>query len=161
MNVLIQQINVNWTKKSRGSPQSVRRNAVPEYLSVNSFSEDPGVQLQQIYFYESNDFKLPDISQSRFINENQQRQMGFHFIENNEKLLISVWGAGGNIRELTELEPNSWMRSVSNGRTVSFDNAIVYFKVVYNIFYGMEHKANELFRSKSPAMIDNQERIIR
>ncbi|MCK5726967.1 MAG: hypothetical protein KAH22_09105, partial [Thiotrichaceae bacterium] len=130
-------------------------------ISINEVLPNKEVQLQKIEFSEYNDFKMPTVSPFKIINENQQRQIGFHFQENEEKLLVSAWSVSGNVRKLTELAPNSWLRTLCNERTISLESTTSYYRLVHNIFYGSASKAGELFRSKKPTMIDDLERIIR
>ncbi len=156
MDIVILHIETFWTKKSRGNPGATKRNSVPESCVAGEVLEINGVQVKEVKYSEYSNFVDPIISDYRSINENQQRQMGFQFDAVDDRLLVSKWKYSGRLSKVGYLDPESWLRVVTNERT-PLEHTWGYHKHVYNIFFGNAANIDHILVSKSPLKIFNME----
>ena len=157
MNTVIQHIETYWTKESRGNPGATIRNSVPDTFPIGSPPETLGVFLNEIKYSEYSNFKSPTVSDFRYINENQQRQLGFKFENSSGELLVSKWNYSGHLKTIGTLKPNSWLKVVTNER-VSLEYTWAYYKHVYNIYFGKAYNLSDAFSSQKPTTVLNTEK---
>ena len=160
MDTLIQIIKTEWTKKSRGNPGATLRNSVSNYYPV-SIPSVSGITLQQVNYFESNDFKEPHLKEEKAINDNQLRQIRLELNEESNALKVMFWGTPirqsyGKAKTIASLPINSWLQIIGNAR-IPYEDTTGYNKYVYNIFYGTKEKANEIVGNSKPIKVYNEE----
>lgn len=161
--IAIQFITVHWSKKSRGAPESAKRNAVAEAFSLpaTSIFDDKGIYLHQVKIFESQGFQEPDESINNPINDTTLRDINLELLNVDDKLVIYYWGdlkrpSYPNRKQVFTLTAGLSGRIISNGR-FSSESTWYYQKHVYNIYYGRDKLANSLFNQRQPDFIFNDE----
>ncbi len=152
MAIIIQLIEVFWTKESRGAPQSTIRNAIPEHYPLGSYEFGEEVYLQYVKYSEYDNFKKADVRRIRSINENQQREMrlSFQMHENTVEVLTSLELYGEERgKRIGVLKKNSWLRVVNSFRQATL-SSWGYHKLTYNIFWGRPNKFDEVVSRQEP-----------
>lgn len=161
MTVIVQVIKVTWTKKSRGNPGASLRNSVSERYPFNFEVGDKPVYLQEIAYSEFDDFSNPIEKGFRSVNDNQLREIGLEFLQENDILKVKFWGVPikrqySLLKNIGDLEKNNWLKIIGNVR-VSWEYTWAYHKYVYSIFNGVGIKVNEVVKMKAPTIIFNDE----
>ena len=161
MNIIIQHIETQWTKKSRGNPAATLRNSIPESFSFNGVPSHKGVQLQKINYSETDNFAEPKISDFKAINDNQLRALGLELEESDGKALVRLWGtpwrgSPGISSKVGVIPDGKWLRVITNERT-SWEHTWVYYKHVFNIFYDSANKLIDGVVHQEPIIIHNAE----
>ena len=155
MDVYIQKIRVEWTKESRGEPLASIRAKVPEIVSSQPLPNSGGIQLEEVFFYEVNEFHSPTIKPVKTINEHQLRQLGLEFGMSDETLIIYQWKDHYR-KKLTGLRQNQWMRLITNRRH-PLEHTSGYYKEVINIVFSEMHKVQDILKTKTyQALLDKQ-----
>ena len=166
MSIIVQLIDVEWTKKSRGMPAAKMRNAIPEtFPFVANNLDDDAVYLQNVNYYEYDAFKAPRIKDTIKINEFQQRQNQLSFINNGLDIYVLSFGLpfrkeDGKAKNIGSLSNNSWLRIIGYSR-VSGEDTWYYHKYVFNIFRGNAVMFDEVLNSQKPKVIFKYESNLR
>jgi len=147
MLVIVQEIKVSWTKKSRGGEGSVQRNTVPEVFilpPVQPVKYDDVLIHQQIRFGESNDFDMPngELKTEKF-EVNTRSEFGCLSLRfKPAQLEIQYkygWSCTGAPRRDDHpwtrfLDAGQWIQMIYNGRFNSgWESFWTYHKTVFNI----------------------------
>jgi hypothetical protein len=148
--IAIQEINVIWTKRSRGGSAAQRRNAVPEALALaipTLPAEMPfALVREQFIFNEAKDFTQQHFpADVEAFPAKKQLKMGCVEIILRDGRLDAIYTyttycAGAPRRDLhprtaLQLEAGQWGQLMYNGR-FSFEEDWNYRKTVLNIAYG-------------------------
>ncbi len=153
MHLVVQIITVEWTKKSRGAPQSATRNSIPESLPIIGYSPADNA-IQTITFTEFNSFKSPRNIWRNDLNDSQFREHGLSFEKDGADLNLGYWGSPfrvsrQSVKILGTLKHNSYFRICTNGR-IAWEDTWAYRKAVYNIAYTKHIPASDLFTKREP-----------
>lgn len=162
--ILIQRLVTIWTKKSRGAPGSIRRNAVPDaiVLPVNRFAGTRFTLLEHdVIFHERSEFENPQEKSSVFDSLGQQGRKKFGCVEVSKTdggLQVS-WSydsrdAGLPDRARTQADSalglNSWARVVFNGRySMDWEGGWWYEKKVVNVGF-FSTLSETVFKDSAP-----------
>ena len=146
MAIYIQKIQTNWTKTSRGNPNSTLRNNVPEKLPFETKIRRDLVFLQEIIYNEGK-FTEPSNTTISEINEIQIREQRLGLNDINNQLEISFWTENKIKKKVGIINFNSWCQIKTN-RRFPMEDTWGYYKIVYNIFYGEINIAPDIVRSK-------------
>ena len=161
MQTLIQLIETQWTKQSRGAPGSVARNAVPEVIRFPETLIPHPVLFQHAVFVEHQEFAPPAASEFVCFSADDSSKYRLTICHQDAVAEISLFGTpftqtSGRPTNVVRLEPNTWLRIVGN-RRVSEDWGWTYRKFVYNIVHAPSGDANALMASKAPvACVDHE-----
>ena len=161
MQTIIQIIETQWTKKSRGAPAASSRNAIPEVLPIpDSDLEHPAV-LHHVVFSEHTNFIPGACSRVTCFSEHDSTKWRICVTPSGRGLEIQFFGTPfaqttGRATESILLEANTWLQIVAN-RRISQEDGWAYRKFVYNIFYGRLSDANPLLTSMAPVFRLNHE----
>jgi phenylalanine-4-hydroxylase len=159
MAIYIQKIQTNWTKASRGNPNSTLRNSVPEKLPITTTTQVDSVFLQEIIYNEGKFTKPSKIKLSE-INEIQIREQRLDLNEINNQLEISFWTENQIKKKAGIINFNSWCQIKTN-RRFPMEDTWGYYKIVYNIFYGEIYKATDIVRSKKKEFDKDYQTLLR
>ncbi len=146
MNIYLQKIRTDWTKKSRGEPLASKRHQVPQLWPVQLTSTESGMLLQEILFSETTGFQKPVKEASRTINNHQVRQLGLEFENEGDMLIVFQWKRDYR-KELTRLNQNQCFRLITN-RRVPLEHTSGYYREVINIFFGELSKAHDILKTQ-------------
>jgi len=158
---IIQIIETQWTKKSRGAPAASARNAIPEVLPIpDSGLAHPAV-LHHILFSEGTNFLAGACSGLACFSEHDSTKWRVRITPSGGELEIQFFGTPftqttGRATESILLEANTWLQMVAN-RRISEGDGWAYRKFVYNIYYGRRSDANRLLASTAPVVRLNRE----
>ncbi len=160
MDIIIQLIQTEWTKRSRGNPGATLRNSVPDTLplvvpTVNNIS------LQQVLYSERQRFIEPRISESKGIDSDQLRKLRLELEACSETLEVKFWGtlmrpSYSKAKSIATLSKNRWLQIIGNAR-IAFEDTTGYRKYVYNIFYGEAAKANDVVNGSKPMIVYDEQ----
>ncbi|HZT41228.1 MAG TPA: hypothetical protein VFA07_03520 [Chthonomonadaceae bacterium] len=159
--VIIQQIHTLWTKKSRGGPGAVQRNAVPEVAKVPLQQvqvSEVSLLLHRLTYRESKGFSCPYECQE----ENPSVRpilVGCVTIDHGEDIIVASFrytmecgGApyrGGKQKTL-QIGTNEWGQIVYNGRFApEWEGDWWYEKMVVNVGL-FEPPSNSVFTRSKP-----------
>ncbi len=161
MSIIVQIIDIEWTKKSRGAPQATLRNSVPESLPFGKHDLGQGVFVQSIRYSEIDAFTDPVVKKPRLVNEQKQREMKLGFVNDQNIVEVSTWGIPlrnehGKEKLVGTLNESMWLRIIGNVR-VSLEHTWAYHKYVYNIYYGKAVIFDEVVQKTKPQTIYRDE----
>ncbi|MEM7534793.1 MAG: hypothetical protein AAF639_21625 [Chloroflexota bacterium] len=162
MSIIIQRIDVEWSKKSRGAPNSTLRNQVAETYPLGHTYLEADVYLQRIQYGEYNYFWKPVVSGIVPINKHDLRQNQLRLEVYKQKLDVFSWGIP--LREeysreklIGTLVPDSWLRIAGNVRQ-SRESTWYYRKYIFNIFFGASNMFDCIV-SKNEPIIDYRDEV--
>ena len=162
MCIIIQLIDIQWTKKSRGMPLAKLRSSISENYSFGSYQlDDEAVYIQNINYYEYHHFEKPIISEPKKINEYQQRQNKLNFLNNGFDVDVLNFGIPlrrdyPKVKNIGSLSNNSWLKIVGNVRVHS-EETWQYHKYIFNIFRGNSLSFDEVIASQAPKAVYRNE----
>jgi len=156
MSIIIQRIDVEWSKASRGAPNSTLRNQVAEIYPIGPASLDGGIYFHSVQYRERNRFQLPTVAEIVSINENNLR---------NNKLRIEVTARAAKIfswgiplrpdypkeKRIGTLSQDSWLRIAGNARR-SGESTWYYHKYIFNIFFGVSDFFDKIISGVPPVV---------
>lgn len=151
---IIQLIETQWTKKSRGAPAARLRNAIPEFLPIPDSSLANQVLFHHVVYSEHNDF-LPGVhSKVSCFSESDSTTWRVCVCPSERGSEIQFFGTpftqtSGRATDTVLLEVNTWLRIVAN-RRISEEYGWAYRKFVYNIICGRISEANSILASAGP-----------
>jgi len=172
--ILIQRIMTVWTKKSRGAPGSVRRNAVPDavILPLRRFPQNDFVLLEhQITFHENTGFENPSEAASvlQSLGEQNAKRYGCVNVHSTVDGLQISWnyepldaGLPDRTRAnwTSSLSLNRWVRVTYNGRySLDWEGGWWYEKKVVNIGL-FDNPTERVFLEANPIMILDRTAIL-
>ena len=159
--IVLQQIHTIWTKKSRGGPGAVQRNAVPEVAKIplqQVRSSDVSLLLHRLTYHEREGFSHPH----ERLEENlsvKPLQIGCMTIDYGEGILIASFrytrecgGAPerGWMRKTLQIGLNEWGQIVFNGRfSPAWEGDWWYEKTVVNMGL-FDQPSNSVFTRSQP-----------
>mgnify|MGYP000485751723 CR=1 FL=1 len=154
MSLIVQLIDVEWTKKSRGAPNATLRNAVPNQYQLDPVNIGSGSYLHKIEYSEYSNFEKPMVKPLKSMNENQLREIQLSIESNGQSVDIYSWGiplrkAYPKQKLVGQLTKGTWLRVTGNAR-VSWETTWAYHKYTYNIFFGDAIKFNEVIKNNKP-----------
>ncbi len=130
--IIIQHIKTKWTKKSRGMPDSIKRNAIPRVMDIPYIycSEDEFL-IHEISSYEDDNFLLSDSTTTTKIYKNRKNNKYWTFSFEPKDDILSVFFRytyfehGSPSRHtskeaICKLKINEWVSIHINGRFTSF-----------------------------------------
>jgi len=149
------------TKDSRGAPNAIIRNAVPEIFPIGFIELDQGIYLQKIMYSESDQFSKARTKEFKKINENQIRELKLGIdLSLEQTVQISIFPPfqknSKKEKPIGQLSKNNWLKIVGNERS-SLEYTWAYKKYVYNIFYGEAHRFDETLQKVKPVVFYKQE----
>jgi hypothetical protein len=155
MITVIQVINVEWTKKSRGAPGSVKRNSLPEEMLVMSKENhwsDNSILINKYFFSEFEHFKNPKTIVKIFHSKDYSSPPFSVIIEAGYAKLVYRKKIDYHIKEVTlEIQKNQWKRVRYNYMYSDFDTGEWnYVKEVVNVAF-IEHFSSNIFISVKPS----------
>ena len=161
MQTIIQIIETQWTKKSRGAPAASSRNAIPELLPIPDFDLEPPALLHHVVYSERTNFSSAACSGPACFSEHDSAKWRVCVVPSERGLEIRFFGTPftqttGRATDIIHLEANTWFQNIAN-RRISQEDGWAYRKFVYNIFYGRGSDANLLFTSTAPIFRINHE----
>lgn len=162
MPIVIQLIDVYWTKASRGAPRATLRNAVPEQFAIQRRLPDDCISLQRVAYRERDDFAYPREQWTDYLSVNDILRLGLSIEAKRDTLEVCFLGnpLGASLpkeKQVGTLTWNSWLRIVSNAR-VATEWTWTYHKYAYNIFHGDGTKFDEFSRNFAPVTIFRDEK---
>ena len=154
MSLIVQLIDVEWTKKSRGAPQATLRNAVPEHYPLESVELGLGSYLHKVEYSEYSNFEKPSVKPLKKINENQLREIQLSIKPEDQSIDVFSWGiplrkTNDKEKLIGRLTKDTWLRIIGNVR-VSWESTWAYHKYTYNIFFGEVKNFNDVVKNKKP-----------
>ena len=154
MILTVQLIVVEWTKRSRGAPESSFRNAVPECYPI---VEHPSacLSIQEVRYSEFGQFRDPGFKWRTDLRERQIYDLRLDIKKERDALSIGFWGH--QLRErypcpkrVATLPNGSYSRIRANAR-YSWEDTWAYQKHVYNIAWTEDAPPQNLFSQSDPA----------
>lgn len=162
MPIVIQLIDVYWTKASRGAPRAALRNAVPEQVTIQRRLPGDCIDLQRVSYMERDGFAHSIAQWTENLNETDVIRLGLRMEAKRD--ILEVWFRGNPLgtsfpkeKRVGILTWNSWLRIVSNAR-VATESTWAYHKYTYNIFLGDGSRFDEVARDCSPITIFRDEK---
>ena len=154
MQTIIQVIETQWTKRSRGAPGAHKRSAVPNLFTVPYFELAESVVLQHVVFSEYEDFE-PAATEgivSFSANDSTKWRICVHTSERGSE--IQFFGMpfthiSGRPEYVGLLEANTWLQIVGNRRFAE-EHGWAYRKFVYNVAFCHAMAANTILRATNP-----------
>lgn len=157
--ILVQAIETQWTKASRGAPAATHRNRVPEAVDLPAALPDLGERsyvLQHVVYSESDGFQAPwykpvtaTAAMAAFHFACIRVAYAHQFVRVDFEW-YSVKGVPRRpeIHDRHTLQPGQWGRVRANGR-FSFDDTWGYFKWIINIGFFAQVPTN-VFTTTNP-----------
>jgi hypothetical protein len=147
--VLVQKIVTIWTKKSRGSPGSIRRNSLPQAVALplgQRNIENYALLEHTVVFHERSDFQDPrnDLTTTDILDIHRALRIGCVLVERERLGLRVGWkydGSDAGIPDRSKTPQgavnvglNSWARVVYNGRfSLDWEGGWWYEKKIVNV----------------------------
>lgn len=158
---LIQLIETHWTKRSRGAPGAVARNAVPEIVRLPAITHSDLVLIQRAAFSEHDQFAHPATQDFAPFTPADSSQYHLEISHQDGAAKVRFFGTpylttSGRPASDALLMPDSWLRIIANVRLSTHDSWS-YRKFVFNIVHAPSGDANALVASQPPvACLDHQ-----
>ena len=92
MTAIVQLIEVQWTKASRGAPAAVIRNSVSDRFPLSVEIDEEGIFLQHISCRESEGFRIPHDRSLKAVHDLQLSKIGVRCTEIDNTLKICYLG---------------------------------------------------------------------
>lgn len=152
MSAVIQLIEVQRTKASRGAPAAVVRNSVSDRFPMNTKIDEKGFFIQHISCRESEGFRIPHDRKLKALDDLQLSKIGLRCAKIEESLEVYYLGLPLLLpkeKRVGVLGRNTWLRIVTNFR-VAQETTWAYHKYTYNIFFGEASAFNEVVLLREP-----------
>lgn len=160
MTAIIQLIEVQWTKASRGAPAAVTRNSVSDRFPLSVEIDEEGIFLQHISCRESEGFRVLHDRRAKAVDDLQLRKIGLRCAEIDNSLKVCYLGLPLLLpkkKSVGVLGRNTWLRIVTNFR-VAQERTWAYHKYTCNIFFGESNAFNENVLLREPQCTFNAEK---
>lgn len=153
MHTIIQLIETQWTKRSRGQPGAAVRNSVPEVVPFPANTPVETVLFQRLVYSEPG-FVQPVLASIAPLSPEDADKWRISVLQTDLSAEISFFGipfteTSGRPTKVIRLDCNSWFQIVGN-RRVDEGWTWGYRKFVYNVFHGEASLANEIVATVNP-----------
>ena len=158
---LIQLVETHWTKRSRGAPGAVARNAVPQVVRFPAVTRSEAVLIHRASFSEHGQFAHPAAQDFAVFTQADSSRYHLEVTHQDDAAKVQFFGVpnlptSGRPIDDVLLAPDTWLQIIANVR-LSTDDSWIYRKFVFNIAHAPRSDANALVSSQPPvASLDHQ-----
>jgi len=162
MQIIIQIIETQWTKASRGAPHSDRRNKVPQITRIPEVDANSSTLLHHVVHYEHDNFAAHELVRLEPFTSHDSTKHRIEIYKTFEDQKIDFFGApnsptSGHPLTSIPIAAHAWVQIIANWR-LSEESTWSYRRYVYNIYYGRKQAANQILMNEAPSTRFNCEK---
>jgi hypothetical protein len=154
MQTIIQLIETQWTKASRGHPGADARNRVPDFFPFPQNVPRGDALFQHVVYAERTSFLEAASAPVTVFSKAHSDTWRIDIARLETGIDISFFGVpssgtSGRPVSVSRLANNAWLRIVGN-RRISEEWGWTYRKYIYNVFHGDARDANDVVTGSRP-----------